>query len=278
MSDVVTTSVTSAPSTAISLVQLFDSGTLPASPPHECPYVPGRVAQEHAFATEQLDAEAYHELMNAGFRRSGRVYYRPACPSCQACQPLRLPVDAFKPSRSQRRIARRNGDVSISVAPPDLTDEKLTVYQRYLVSQHPGSIQGASQEDLEDFLYRSPLTTLEVTYRDPHDTLLGVSILDVSSQSVSSVYHFFDPSAARRSMGVYSVLAEINLCRAWDVDHYYMGYWIDGAPTMDYKANYLPHELLIDGRWVRRNERQRGSCAGDHVRDKPGLSESPGRA
>ena len=255
MTDAVSTTDAPVTSTVLSLVQLFDSGTLPASPVHECPYLPGRIAREHAFATEQLDGETYHDLMDAGFRRSGHVYYRPSCPSCNACVALRVPVDAFEPSRSQRRVIRRNRDVSIAVAPPDLTDEKLTVYQRYLVSQHPGSTQGASREDLEDFLYRSPITTLEVTYRDADKTLIGVSLIDVSSRSVSSVYHFFDPAAAHRSLGVYSILAEIDLCRSWDIAHYYLGFWIDGAPTMDYKANYLPHEVLIAGRWVRRTRR-----------------------
>ncbi len=243
------------PSVAEALLDLLAGDGLPVSEPHPCPYLPVRFAREQGFLSDQLDGEVYHELMALGFRRSGRVYYRPACEACQACVPLRIDVHAFQPSRSQRRVQRRNRDVTVRVGPPDMTDEKVRLYRQYLHSQHPGSEQGDSADDLEQFLYRSPITTLEVTYHDVDLRLIGASLIDLSTRSVSSVYHFFDPREARRSLGVFSVLTEIDLCKRWEVPHYYLGYWVAGAPTMDYKADYRPHEVLIDGQWVRRDKR-----------------------
>jgi arginine-tRNA-protein transferase len=165
--------------------------------------------------------------------------------------PIRVSVAAFRPSRSQRRAAHRNRDVTVSMGPLEFSDEKVDLYRRYLHGQHPSSLQGDSAESLRDFLYTSCVDTCEVTYTLPGGRLAAVSILDVSDDSLSSVYHFFDPAEGRRSLGVYSVLAEIEICRERGLSYYYLGYWVEGSRTMHYKANYRPHELLIDGEWVR---------------------------
>jgi len=53
---------------------------------------------------------------------------------------------------------------------------------------------------------------------------------------------------------VFSVLREIEWARERGIPHYYLGYWIEGCETMDYKAQYNPHELLVDGQWVASSE------------------------
>ena len=78
-------------------VRLVSSGE------HPCPYLPDRIANNRAFLAERIDPEIYHAFMDAGFRRSGRVVYQPACPTCRACMPIRVPVATFQPSKSQRR-------------------------------------------------------------------------------------------------------------------------------------------------------------------------------
>ena len=54
---------------------------------------------------------------------------------------------------------------------------------------------------------------------------------------------------AMRSLGVFSVLHEIEWAKRHGIPHYYLGYWVHGAATMQYKANYRPHELLDRGEW-----------------------------
>lgn len=253
------------------VLRLVESGRLPKSSPHACPYISGRNATEEGFLIEELHPEVYHQLMDAGFRRSGKILYRPRCEECHACTPLRVPVQDFTPSRTQRRVWRRNADIRHTITtPPTLDDARFDLYRRYLNHQHPDSPQSEEADRLQGFLYTSCVDTVEVAYLGPDGALLGISILDRSSQSLSSVYHFFDPAARDRSIGVFSVLFEIDLCKQWGIPYYYLGFWIDGSKTMNYKATYRPHELLTDSGWQRPSPTASSPLSNDtHENDAP---------
>lgn len=187
--------------------------------------------------------------MDLGFRRSGDMVYRPDCPGCRECVPIRVPVDRFEPSRSQRRVLHRNTDVMVEIAPPTATDEKYAVYTAYQRHQH-GDEQESSRADFEAFLYRSPGETFEMTYRiGPR--VFAAGIIDVTSEALSSVYFYFDPVEARRSPGVFGALAEIEECRRRGVPYWYLGFYVRDCRRMNYKASFRPHELLdtLTGRW-----------------------------
>lgn len=226
----------------------LDRQQLPRTAPYPCPYLPRCDAVQTGFASARLDGELYHELMDRGYRRNGDVFYAMACAGCARCVPLRVPVATFRPSRSQRRTLRRNRDVRVEFAPPRYTDEAYSLYVRYLRHQHPDSPAAESCEQFRASLYAPVVDSLEARYL-VGDRLIGVSLLDVCSRSVSAVYHFFDPDERRRRVGVLSALLEIELARARGAPHYYLGYWVQGTPTMHYKAEYGPHELLLDGAW-----------------------------
>ncbi len=237
---------------AARVLALVDGGQLAASPPHRCPYLPERVASERGFRAEHLPGELYHDLMDRGFRRSGDVFYAPACPTCRACVPLRVPVATFVPSRSQRRTLRRNRDVEVTVDRPRFDTGKWDLYRRYLAHQHPRAADDpAPPPNVDDFrasLYAEVVDTYEVCYHLA-GRLIAASVLDVCSRSVSAVYHYYDPEHAPRRLGVFSALAEIDWARRHGIPHYYLGYWIADADTMRYKADYRPHEVLREGRW-----------------------------
>lgn len=217
---------------------------------HDCAYLPDRRARDDVFWCHSLSPARYLALMNLGFRRSGLIVYRPRCEGCKACVPLRVNVGAFAPTKSQRRVLRKNADVKLELDEPRFTMEKAELYRRYLKHQHPDSPQESSPESLREFLYTSCTATLEACYRDTGGRLLGVTILDICPGALSSVYHFFEPDEAKRSIGVFSVLAEIELCRKKGWPWYYLGFWVSGCATMEYKRGYGPHELLMDGRWT----------------------------
>jgi arginine-tRNA-protein transferase len=219
------------------------------TPAHPCAYLPGRTSVSRGFRCGQVPDWAYQALMDAGFRRSGDVFYQMLCSHCRRCVPLRVPVEHFGRSRSQRRVWRRNQDLKISFGPPAATAEKHLLYRRYLLARHDGSMDG-SWEEMEGFLFRSPTETLEVCYRDTDGELLGVGICDLTGTALSTVYFFFDPRAHRRSLGTFSSLTEIEMARKLGLAYYYLGYWVPGCGRMEYKSGFGPAEgLCTDGRW-----------------------------
>src|SRR4051794_22980680 len=157
-------------------------------PEHECSYLAGRLSQTRAFLVSRMPGLVYHALMDAGFRRSGKFVYQPICRGCRACVPIRIPVGLFKPDKSQRRAARRNADLKVTVLPQPLaTDEKYELYRRYLRDWHGRSadaelaaeLKEDSRIDFERFLYDSPVDTIEFEYRDRSGKLLAIGICDM---------------------------------------------------------------------------------------------------
>ena len=75
------------------------------SAPAPCPYLPGRVERRiFADLTGPKAAHGYDLLSEAGFRRSLGFAYRPACPGCNACIAVRIPVVSFEAANKWRRI------------------------------------------------------------------------------------------------------------------------------------------------------------------------------
>src|SRR5690606_25124514 len=143
----------------------------------------------------------------------------------------------FRASKSQRRTWRNNQDVRVKFAEPSYSSDSHRLYQRYLRHQHPDTPQDDSEASFRDMLFRSVVDALEARYF-LDERLIGVSLLDVTSQALSAVYHFFDPDLRDRRIGVFSVLAEIDYAMQLGLPYYYLGYWIKNAKTMHYKANY----------------------------------------
>lgn len=214
------------------------------TPEHPCPYLPDRKSRTEAYRADELDPQFHERLLGLGFRRSGRIVYRPRCRGCNECRQIRVPVGDFHPSRSQRRIFRRNTDVTVDVHPPRVTDEKYAIFREYLDGRHDATM-ARSIEAFQDFLYDSPTTTLEFEYR-VDKRLIGVSIADRCPGGLSSVYMFFDPAFARRSPGTFSALYEIDFIRREGLSYYYLGFLVSGCAAMEYKNRFRPCQVLVE--------------------------------
>jgi len=185
----------------------------------------------------------------------GRALYHTACPSCRACEGIRVPVAAFRPTRSQRRtVSRWPEEGRIEIGPATATAEKVAMFNAH--KEERGLIE-ADDEPMSvpayaAWLVQSCFDTIEMRYL-LGDRLVGVGIVDLGERSASSVYFYFDPDPeiARLSPGVYSVLQEIELCRRTGRDYLYLGLYVEGCDRLDYKARYTPHERLVDGDWRR---------------------------
>jgi arginine-tRNA-protein transferase len=133
------------------------------------------------------------------------------------------------------------------------SDEKWALYVQYQSQRHgetPGTNGAEDREAFENFLYRSPVETIECTYRERSGKLLAVGICDICSQSLSSVYFYFDPGCARRGLGIFGVIWELDFARRHDITQYYLGFWINGCRNMRYKTDFRPYQILgADGQW-----------------------------
>jgi arginine-tRNA-protein transferase len=220
------------------------------SSPAPCPYLPGRESRILALRPERLSPPLYQAFLDLNFRRLGDVVYRPACDGCAECRELRVDVLRFSPSRAQRRCWRRNADLSVAVGPPEPSEEKLEVYRRYLEARHDGQMSG-SREEFLSFVHDSAPFTREVVIREPGGRLVGSGIFDETDEALSAVYFYFDPDLAHRSPGVYNVLWLVEECARRARPWLYLGYFVRGSATMDYKDAYRPHQVLAgpEGEW-----------------------------
>ncbi|MEQ8860151.1 MAG: arginyltransferase [Pseudomonadales bacterium] len=224
------------------------------TPGHPCSYLPRRQARTLFLdPRETITPQSYQALTEQGFRRSGGHLYRPHCRTCQACVPTRIPVADFQPRRNQRRALRRNADLTVQVHRATYSRRFYDLYARYIIGRHAdGDMYPPSRDQFRSFLLSQWSETLFVCGYE-RDTLISVAVTDRQPTGLSAIYTFFDPSAPERSLGVWSVLQQIELAQRLDVAHLYLGYWIRDAEKMRYKTDYRPVELFLSGRWVRVN-------------------------
>lgn len=222
-----------------------------ATAPHPCSYLEGEEAttvfiDPHA----EVDAELYSELSQLGFRRSGKHLYRPHCANCQACISCRIPVNQFRPNRSQRRCAKRNQDLSTQMIDSIDTDEHYALYQHYINTRHrDGDMYPPSREQYRTFLSPERGVTRFIEYR-LEGQLVGVAVCDQLSHGLSAVYTFFASYMAARSLGVFAILAQIEQAKRMGLTYVYLGYWIKECRKMAYKTQYRPLQMLVNKRWV----------------------------
>ncbi len=224
------------------------------SPPGSCGYLPAQTWSLEYEVVGQLSVAEYAERLEQGWRRFGYSLFRPACPTCRACRPIRVPVESFKPNRSQRRAWKANhADVRITIGEPGASREKLDLYDKFHRAQAervgwPGHDFEETREYVESFV-ENPFPSQEWTYR-MGDRLVGVGYVDRLPAALSAIYFYHDPDERNRSLGTFNVLAILEAARLWQLPHVYLGFYVAGCRSLEYKGLFQPNEARDgDGDW-----------------------------
>lgn len=226
--------------------------------PAPCPYLPGREERKVFTHLIGLRAPALNDaLTQSGFRRSQTIAYRPACENCRACVSARVKAAEFSPSRGQRRILRRNLDLSAAIRPARANPEHYQLFREYVRTRHnDGGMSDMSPVDFQMMVEDSHVETRLIEYRLPAEParpgrLVACCLTDRLGDGLSMVYSFYAPQMDARSLGGFMILDHIARARRLGLEHLYLGYWVEGSRKMDYKSRFQPQERLgMDG-WRR---------------------------
>ncbi|APX93943.1 arginyltransferase [Halomonas sp. 1513] len=222
--------------------------------PHACSYLEKREATTLFLDPQESPGQGvYDALALLGFRRSGRHLYRPHCDACNACVSVRIPVADFTPNRSQRKLLRRNADLTLHERPARFDAEHYGLYARYIRERHAdGDMFPPSHEQYRTFLTLDHPYARLLEFR-LDGRLVAIAAIDLLGHGLSAIYTFFDPDPAfeRRSLGSYAVLTLVEQARHRQLPHVYLGYWIRECRKMNYKRSFQPLEYLHGRHWRR---------------------------
>ena len=236
--------------------------TLPIAPqfyvtaPQPCPYLKGRMERKLFTALQGEYASKLNDaLSKQGFRRSQNVLYRPSCAECSACLSARIRVADFVPSKSQRRIMRRNSHLLRESTSPWASEDQYDLFRKYLDSRHADG--GMADMDIFEFaamVEETPIRSRVVEYAPAGQgrskgELAAVCLTDVLDDGLSMVYSFYDPAHDRNSLGTYVILDHIRIARDAGLPYVYLGYWVPGSQKMSYKARFSSVEIYYQGAW-----------------------------
>lgn len=204
------------------------------------------------FHAESVTPSQLDALLAGGWRHFGTHFFRYSYGfvefDVRRVIPLRIRLENFSLSKSQRRALRKNIDLDTVFRPINVTPEVESLFEI-----HKRRFKYGVPDSIFDFLSTQPATTpaegMEAAvYKS--EKLIALSYFDVGSRANSGIYAMFDPEESARSLGIFTMLREIEFAIENGKEFYYQGYSYEGNSFYDYKKRFRGTEAFDwNGTW-----------------------------
>jgi arginyl-tRNA--protein-N-Asp/Glu arginylyltransferase len=216
----------------------------------KCSYIEGNSQKTHYKIIDECSIEMCESLILRGWRRFGKMFFRPICDECISCESIKIDVDNFTFSKSQRRTLRKNEHIRVVVQKPRMSKEHLKLFDKYHKFKHTQRFWDYNKTNEQNYYYSfvdgAGSFGYEILYFDDKK-LIGVDLIDILPFGISSIYFYYDPDYLKNSLGHYSLLKQIKIAQEYNLKWIYLGYYVKGCQSLDYKASYTPY-LTLQGR------------------------------
>ena len=213
----------------------------------KCSYLDDKKQTTHYKIIDNCTIDGCQELIERGFRRFGKMYFRPICADCQECQSIKVDVANYSFSKSARRIQKKAAHLTVHTQTPSLTQEHLNLFDKYHLHMHKKKSWDYSKTTAEhyhnSFVSGHEEFGYEVLYFD-NERLIAVDLIDVLDDGISSIYFYYDPDYAYLSLGKLSLYHQIHYAKESSKKWIYLGYYVEECPSLSYKSEYKPYVTL----------------------------------
>ena len=216
----------------------------------KCSYLDGFEQKTHYKIIDKCADDRCQDFIERGFRRFGKMFFRPICENCNECQSIKINVKKFEFSKSQRRVLRKAEHLKSVIQKPTLTKEHLKLFEKY--HQHMKIEKGwphattTAKNYYNSFVVGAENYGYEVLYFD-EEKLIGVDLIDILPNGVSSIYFYYDPDYKKYALGKLSMYLQIKFAKKTKKEWVYMGYYVKDCSSLSYKTHYKPY-LTLKGR------------------------------
>jgi leucyl-tRNA---protein transferase len=192
------------------------------------------------FFADRLSLQKWDEMLARGWRHNGLMVFRLSidlddngipCPVI----PLRYDLKDFEFSKSQRIILKRNQDLTHVFRPTKIDDEKHELF-----FNHAKKYRSNQPDSLFEFIStdpKRPFKTWELCVYKA-DKLVACSFMDITPHAISSTYAMYDLSESKRSLGIFTMLLELEYAMSKRKKYYYPGYAFEQPSFYDYKKKF----------------------------------------
>lgn len=216
----------------------------------KCSYLDGKKQSTFYKVIDNCTTQECQEFVERGFRRFGKMYFRPMCEGCDECKSIKIDVKNFSFSKSQKRVLKKGSHFRIYIQRPTLSKTHLELFEKYHLYMKDKKAWEYTEVNTQSyhssFIDAHHEFGYEVLYYDD-DKLIAVDLIDILDNGISSIYFYYDTDYTEYSLGKLSLYNQIKYAQSTNKSWVYLGYYVKDCPSLSYKAHYKPY-LTLEGK------------------------------